>query len=153
MPQVETEHPVLEAIAEFRDLVNRLIDAQISALSQHSAQPEIDPQRAVVHEPTLAATPPSAAVSDHPPHPTPEPISRKPLPAAIKPKPAPPLPTERPREAAPEPTSQAAEETSPPPEQRDSRQRLDALARLLDKRAKQTGTTPAPAVTRPKETP
>ena len=67
--------------------------------------------------------------------------SRRPPPLNAKPS-----ADERPPELPTELISSGGDDPTGSSEQRDPRQRLDALARLLDKRVKQTGTNPAVAV-------
>lgn len=132
MPQVATEDPVMEAIADFRETLNRLIDEQMMALTSRSLGAEVESQRAVVAEVTYTPNVIATATAEPAPPRNPEPKPRRQAPSTANLTPATP-----PTEPVREPPTAVDEESAPS----SSRQRLDALARLLDKRAKQAGTT------------
>jgi hypothetical protein len=155
-PEHEPEQPLLAAISEFRSAVNRLIDEHKAwALSRGWGAQEAKQVTSEGTEPGAFERPAtSAAVIEADPQLTarevrpmapPRPRARTEPTAPVVPTPTPgPAPadaltrsTERLRETTP------AAEASPATASDDPRQRLDALAKLLDRRLKQTG-SPSP---------
>ncbi len=139
MPHIETDHPVLGAIAEFRESLNRLIDEQLSTLACRSNDFEVESYRSSVQEPTYASSIAPSSHSESVPQNSAELKPRRIPPMPAKPKP---MPGDRPPEPVPEPVYSGNDDAGTSSDQRDPRQRLDALARLLDKRVKQSGTNP-----------
>jgi hypothetical protein len=122
--------PLLRAILELREVVNRLIDEQESRLLalEAESEPNVAPNPGPSPEPSPVPDPPDlaeeAAVA--------EPRPRRAGPPA--PKPAPATPVQAPAAVHPapdDPTSGVRPE--------DARRRLDALARRLDERLKHPG--------------
>jgi hypothetical protein len=147
-PETERSHPLLWAIVEFREALDRLVEEQRALVLNRgvdTAAPDAPPPGIAVGVATLPPQPAPVAV---PPVPVPasatvastpeaEPSARKFNPPGPRPR-----PTESP---TPQPALVPAAEPAAPlalaaaasrPE--DPRQRLDALAKLLDRRAKNT---------------
>jgi hypothetical protein len=120
--EVDRAHPILDAIAGFRQAVNRLIDEHKAGLLHRVSEPEADHfVDAVVPRPSAMdamAMPrselPVAPRAWSPPQPNPKPA----LEAAL-----------------PTPATEPGSMSHPD----DPRQRLDALAKLLDRRRKPGG--------------
>lgn len=138
--EARARDPLLRLISELRDQVDRLIDEQkgmIAALAVSGEdERERERERAAPELPALASEPaavPSLAVAEPPPRPR-----RSPPPVAFdridEPSPTPPRP-------ASTPSAEPAPATARP---EDPRERLDALAKHLDRKLKQPG-GPAPA--------
>lgn len=124
-PQVEKRHALLWAIAEFRDDLDRLFDEHKALVLGRSAEatPAAPAAPPVKAEPFPTAADPAPA---EPPPPAPRPAATPRTRATAAAAPA----------AAPTPTT-AADATPRPAREDDPRQRLDALAKLLDRRLKQ----------------
>lgn len=135
--EVDRGHAILNAIAGFRDEVNRLIDEQKAGLFSPAFESEGDLSEEtagiraqgfeVTASPRGESTIPSRARSVPQPSASPSPRSES-------------LPVARPPGLFPEPA-----EPNPTPHTDDPRQRLDALAKLLDRRRKPAGTSMADA--------
>lgn len=130
-PEVDRVHPLLDAIAGFRDAINRLIDEQKAGLLNRAIESEADFPMDTAG-PRLPAVEVAAAPRGEPSMParawTASPLAPAPRPES--------LPAPRPRGLPPE-----AAEPQPTTHADDPRQRLDALAKLLDKRRKPGGST------------
>jgi hypothetical protein len=133
LPEVDRAHPILDAIAGFRDAVNRLIDEHKAGLLHKGAESESD--RPVDAGPRLpgvesAGAPryemPSAGRTWVAPQSVSRAGSESPLPS-------------RPQGLISEAVGPTTSEPSSTPHQDDPRQRLDALAKLLDRRRKPAG--------------
>jgi hypothetical protein len=144
MMEPETTHKLMRAIAALRDEIGRLIDEQLAPSEERSSEPIAEPPPsppvASVVNPPIAV----AEVRELPPTEVAPPVS----PAAAESDPAEPrrrgpLARPRPRETA----SAASAAPAPAGRPDDPRQRLDALAKLLDRRLKQPAGNPAEATT------
>ena len=136
--EVQAGHPVLEAVAEFREFLNSLIDEQKALLLNRSVEIEVEESRAssliTSFTPGLVSTASGDSMASH----GPEPKARRPASAANKHK-SEYHPTNRSPETSSPTFLSDSDDANGSVDQRDPRQRLDALARLLDKRLKQSG--------------
>lgn len=142
--------PLLRAIAEMRDQVDRLIEEQKAAfggyLSSFVEEPSA-PERPLAGAPSTHSEPPLATVAP-PLLPEPAPRTRKVAqPSAFDrvddPSPTPPRPASPPAVETPVPAAAGRPD--------DPRERLDALAKHLDRKLKQAGGSPADSSVRPPE--
>ncbi len=137
--EVRAGHPVLEAVAEFREVLNHLIDEQKALLLNRTVEMDVEECRASPLLSTFTPGHKSTASGDSA-------ASHEPEPKAARPSPAPNKtqtiyhPTIRPPESSSPVPFSDNDDANASVDQRDPRQRLDALARLLDKRLKQSGT-------------
>jgi hypothetical protein len=122
-PEDERRHALLWALAEFREDLVRLIDEQLALAANRAVEP------AAAVEPLAPPAPKPLA-----PTPTLTPPAAEPEPAPVRAAPVTPRP--RPREVSP--PAPAPAEPAAAARGDDPRQRLDALAKLLDRRLKQT---------------
>ena len=140
--EVQAGHPVLEAVAEFREILNRLIDEQKALLLNRSVELEMEEARASSSPPSFIPTPVAHVSGDSVASHGQEFKPGRPALVSNKPKTAY-HPTNRSSETLSPATLYDSDDANSSVDQRDPRQRLDALARLLDKRLKQSGTNPA----------
>jgi hypothetical protein len=134
LDEARTRDPLLRLISELRDQVDRLIDEQKGMIAALAVSLEDERERGV---PELAAEPvvaPPLTVTATATVPEPAPRSRRP---------APPAAFERLDEASPTPprpvSTSPAEPAPAAVRSDDPRERLDALARHLDRKLKQPG--------------
>jgi hypothetical protein len=170
IPEDEKRHALLWAIAEFREDLRRLFDEHV-ALATGRAHETVNAPEAVasvvIETPasqTLSiATPPANGAHASPVAPlganaVVASLSARDSDTGIRPNAAPVW--TRPREAAPAganaPAAHVAHSSpahieAPASRSDDPRQRLDALAKLLDRRVKQTGASPGESSAKPEE--
>jgi hypothetical protein len=133
IPSVEPENPVLGAIIEFRATLNRLFDEQKAFVLSRAGE-ESEAKADADALPTQAPPIPPQPVAAELPA-----VTRKPLPVNRSEVTEVAAPAPSPSETAETVSTEAAVGGKPD----DPRQRLDALARLLDKRLKQQSTAQA----------
>ena len=135
--EIETEDPILEAIAEFRELMNRLIDEQKALITNRGMDIDSEEVRGLIPAFSHATGSTKSAILNLEATEGTEPKNRRLPVASGKPKvhssSGPNLADVGTVILAP-----VSDEANLAADQRDPRQRLDALARLLDKRLKQT---------------
>jgi hypothetical protein len=137
----EIQDPLLRAIADLREQVDRLIDEQKgvvgAALAAQEEEPPVVERLPPAPGPeTLGTTAAAAPVSR----------ARKPSTPAAFDRVDDPSPT------PPRPVSTAQEPAPPPPARSDDpRERLDALAKHLDRKLRQAGGPPAETPPKPSE--
>ena len=139
--EIETEDLILEAIAEFRELMNRLIDEQKALMTNRGMDIDSKEVRELIPAFSHATGSTKSAILDLEAMEGTEPTNRRLPVASGKPKvhssSAPNLADVGTGTLAP-----VSDEANLAADQRDPRQRLDALARLLDKRLKHSGAVP-----------
>ena len=139
--EVQAGHPVLEAVADFREVLNHLIDEQKALLLNRSVEMEVEESRVSSLISSFTPSPLPTASGDSISSHGPEPKAGRSAPAANKYKTGY-HPTNRSPETSSPTSLSDSDDANGSVDQRDPRQRLDALARLLDKRLKQSGTNP-----------
>jgi hypothetical protein len=124
--EAERSHPLLGAITDLRDALDRLIEEQKSLVLRYGT--ELTAAVPPISSPSLVALP---EIEPEPPP------TRKSAPSGSRPRPAAPS-----RAPFVEPVEPVANEPARP---EDARQRLDALAaKLLDRRLRQTSADSSP---------
>jgi hypothetical protein len=129
VPKTERSHPLLWAIVDFRETLERLIEDQKELILSRGTEPVTSEPPPTPHgfAAPIAVTPP-AIPAPVPPMSVARTCARD---VAPPPKSAAPAPIDAPDDQAPA-------DPDPAGQTEDPRKRLDALAKLLDRRLKQT---------------